>query len=618
MFENRISSLTGSESGGAPDGSRADDGVFAVVRRVKIPYRLVLAVTLLTIAFALTEGAGIGMLLPILVYVETGAESFVGGTNAALGALGQLLEALRLPVNFITLIALAVIPLLMRQMVYYFKSVYTAKAQHEYLLKLRTGTIESFMKAGLPFYIRNTHGEVISTLLVDASQASTIVMALVDIIGCTLLLMAYVAIASVLSPLLTLTAAPVFVFCAWVIRFQLVRGRNFGRLITDNNKAFTEIVSEAFRGIRLIKMRSMEEGTASHLQDKAANVARSTVDLQKVRSGLEATAQPILILGTFGVLYIAVQQMEMRLAELGMFLFLIARATPLLIQINTSRLLIHSSVESHLRIDRMREAAAATPEVDTGTKPFRKLKDGISFHHVSFSYSRDNVLVPALHDVSFTIPKGSTVALVGPSGAGKSTLVDLIPRFYEPSGGMILIDGQPIESYDVLSLRRRTAFVTQESVLFHDTIRGNIEMGLDAPLSDAKLRACLECSHCAEFVDRLPRGVETAIGERGMQISGGQRQRLVLARALAQDPEILILDEPTSALDSISEAEIQASLENLRGRITMIIIVHRLATIRNADSIVVLEDGEIVGMGTHDTLIDDHGPYRTLVELQRL
>jgi ABC-type multidrug transport system fused ATPase/permease subunit len=266
----------------------------------------------------------------------------------------------------------------------------------------------------------------------------------------------------------------------------------------------------------------------------------------------------------------------------------------------------------------MREAAAAITDVRSGWRPFVALKGAIEFRNVSFSHNRDTVPVPALRNVSFTIRKGKSVALVGASGAGKSTLVDLIPRIYEPSSGAILIDGEPLESYEIVSLRQRIAFVTQESVLFHDTVRANIEFGLDAPLGDAELRDCLVKSHCAEFVDRLPAGVDTIIGERGMQISGGQRQRLALARALAQKPEILILDEPTSALDSISEAAIQASLKSFHGEMTMLIVAHRLATIRDADLIVVLDEGEVVDMGTHDKLIDDRGPYRALVEMQLL
>jgi len=180
------------------------------------------------------------------------------------------------------------------------------------------------------------------------------------------------------------------------------------------------------------------------------------------------------------------------------------------------------------------------------------------------------------------------------------------------------MNGHPIRAYDVKSLRRSIGFVTQETVLFHDTIRANIEIGLDAPLDDAALKDVLEMSHAATFVNRLPDGVDTVIGERGMEISGGQRQRLAFARALAQKPNILILDEPTSSLDSESEAEIQASLADLRGMLTLIIVAHRLATIRNANQIVVLDDGQLVGCGSHDDLFGRPGLYRSLVELQRL
>jgi ABC-type multidrug transport system fused ATPase/permease subunit len=235
---------------------------------------------------------------------------------------------------------------------------------------------------------------------------------------------------------------------------------------------------------------------------------------------------------------------------------------------------------------------------------------------VSFDYTRDGVEVPALRNVTLRIPKGQTVALVGPSGAGKSTLVDLIPRLYDPTSGRIMIDGLPIADYETTSLRRRIGFVTQDPIFFHDTVRANIEIGLESPLSDAKLQDCLIKSHSAEFVEAMGNGADTVIGERGLQLSGGQRQRLAIARALAQDPDILILDEPTSSLDSLSEAEIQASLEGLRGEMTVVVIAHRLTTIRNADLIFVLERGRIVDTGTHASLQRDSGTYERLVAMQ--
>jgi subfamily B ATP-binding cassette protein MsbA len=301
-----------------------------------------------------------------------------------------------------------------------------------------------------------------------------------------------------------------------------------------------------------------------------------------------------------------------------MFMFLVTRSVPQLVQINNSRLAFHSAVESHLRMTRLSTEAATSQDVASGDLPFTGMQNGIVFEDVGFKYAGDGSDIPALTGVSLAIARGQMVALVGRSGAGKSTLVDLIPRFYDPTEGRILIDGRSIAEYELTSLRRRIGFVMQDPVFFHDTIRANIEIGLDAPLDERGLSDCLVKSHAAEFVNRLPRGADSKIGERGLQLSAGQRQRLAIARALAQDPDILILDEPTSALDSVSEAAIQASLEGLRGNITIVVIAHRLATIRNADVIVVLEGGRVVDVGTHASLRREGGTYERLVALQTI
>ena len=257
-------------------------------------------------------------------------------------------------------------------------------------------------------------------------------------------------------------------------------------------------------------------------------------------------------------------------------------------------------------------------ELSSGKRPFLELREHIRFCNVSFSYQEEGSTIQALKGVSFEITRGEMTALVGPSGAGKSTTVDLITRFYDPSEGEVCFDGVASREFDLRSLRERIAFVTQEPTMFHDTIRTNICFGLETEISNEKIYDCLSRSHSLEFIESLPDGLDTIVGERGLRLSGGQRQRLALARALIQDPEILILDEPTSALDSVSEAEIHTSLNELRGKVTVIVIAHRLATIRSADLILVLNEGKLVAKGTHATLQNEVGTYQQLVEMQQL
>jgi subfamily B ATP-binding cassette protein MsbA len=240
------------------------------------------------------------------------------------------------------------------------------------------------------------------------------------------------------------------------------------------------------------------------------------------------------------------------------------------------------------------------------------IEEGIEFDAVSFAYRDDQ---EALRDVSFSVPKGSVVAIVGSSGAGKSTVVDLLGRFFEVSQGAIRIDGVDLRDVRLADLRKLLGIVSQETVLFHDTVEANIAYGRpDASVTEVE--AAARAAHAHEFIENMADGYRTVVGERGVELSGGQRQRIAIARALLRDPPILILDEATSSLDTESERLIQAAIETLlRGR-TVFVVAHRLSTIRRADQILVMESGEIVERGDHESLMRDGGRYRDLYELQ--
>ena len=242
-----------------------------------------------------------------------------------------------------------------------------------------------------------------------------------------------------------------------------------------------------------------------------------------------------------------------------------------------------------------------------------EFKSKIEFKNVSFAYDRELVL----KNVNLTVEKGKTIALIGPSGGGKSTLADLVPRFYDPSEGEVLIDGVSLRDYELESLRKQVGVVTQESILFNDTIFNNICFGSENVKEEDVIEAA-KVAHAHEFIVQMENGYQTTIGERGSKLSGGQRQRLSIARAVLKNPPILILDEATSALDSESERLVQDALYALMQHRTSIIIAHRLSTIQHADEIVVIQQGKIIERGQHDNLIEGNGLYKKLIEIQKL
>jgi subfamily B ATP-binding cassette protein MsbA len=251
-------------------------------------------------------------------------------------------------------------------------------------------------------------------------------------------------------------------------------------------------------------------------------------------------------------------------------------------------------------------------EVDRPGEGEARFERDIVYDNVSFSYEDGD---PVLSEVSLTLPKGRVVALVGPSGAGKTTLADLLPRFYDPTGGRILMDGVPLTRITRRSLRALMGVVSQDTVLLNDTVHANIAYGTPGATRD-QIEAAAEAANAVAFVAQLPKGYDTLLGERGTRLSGGQRQRIAIARALLRDSPILILDEATSALDTESERLVQQAIDRLMRERTVLVIAHRLATVRDADEIVVLDAGRVVQRGTHEELFRAGGLYRRLYDLQ--
>ncbi|MGF1591374.1 MAG: ABC transporter ATP-binding protein, partial [Pleurocapsa sp.] len=276
--------------------------------------------------------------------------------------------------------------------------------------------------------------------------------------------------------------------------------------------------------------------------------------------------------------------------------------TPIISQLNAIRARLSNLSGSFDNIQQLLRTDDK-PYLKDGAAQFYKLKQAIEFVDVDFGYDANE---PILQQISLTIPQGTTVALVGASGAGKSTLADLIPRFYDPLGGKILIDGIDLKKFKINSLRRKLAVVSQNTFIFNASVRDNIAYAI-ATANEADIREAARLANALEFIDQMPEGFDTQLGDRGVRLSGGQRQRIAIARALLRNPDILILDEATSALDSVSERLIQQSLEQLAAGRTVIAIAHRLSTIMQADQIVVLEKGRIVEQGTYQELLQQRG-----------
>ena len=488
-----------------------------------------------------------------------------------------------------------------------------ASLQENVTRDMRDSVFTHLQRLPLGYFQRTKTGQIISRVLSDTEQTKAVITELVtktlqnvaQIIGTIIVLLGYSVrltfVALVIAPLLTLALQP-------ILR-KLRRGH---RRLRGDYGEITSVLQEVVSGVRLVKSFRGEPYEDRRFMDASHRYSAGMVRITRIAF----LSQPMTeIIGTsVAVLILWIGAREVLLgagamdgATLITFMILVMRLLPPLKQLSQAPTTAQQSFASAERLFEVLDLPTEN-QLDHATREVTALRESLSFEHVSFSYGEELVL----RDVSFVALRGEVVALVGASGAGKSTLVDLIPRFYEPTDGAIFLDGVDTRDISLASLRGLTGIVSQDTVLFNDTVRNNIAYGASARFTDAQVEAAARAANAHTFIMELPEGYGTVLGERGTRLSGGQRQRLAIARALLTDPPILILDEATSALDTGSERLVQEAIDRLLAGRTVFVIAHRLSTVVHADQILVLDRGEIIERGTHAQLLARRGTYHRL------
>jgi ATP-binding cassette, subfamily B, bacterial MsbA len=568
---------------------------------------------------ALLDGFAIALLIPFLniLFHQPSTAMKSGWISKLLDATvgsqivpGDEMHSLR---NVIVLVLIAVI---LKNLLVWVAGQFGATLQEYVTRDLRNAVYRHLAHLPLGYFTQMKAGQILSRVINDTFETRLILTQIVtQSLQSASLVLVYIAILFSISWQLSLIALVILPLLGFSLQPMLRKLRR-GNLRRGNvHGEMTSVLQETISGIRLVKASRTESYEEGRFAEGSNKYASSSLKLTR----LALLAPPVTeIIGTVIavlILWIGAWQVlrsgTMTGATLLAFLTLVLRLLQPLKQLSQMRTTAQSSLASAERLFEILDSPAEFQR-DRGTRETATFDRHLSFEGVSFSYGD----APVLSRIDLSASKGEVVALVGPSGSGKSTLVDLIPRFYEPTSGRILLDGIDTREIKLPALRSLTGIVSQETVLFHDTVRSNIAYGATNRYTREQIEAAAKAANAHSFIMELPRGYDTLLGERGTRLSGGQRQRLAIARALLTDPPILILDEATSALDTESERLVQEAVDRLLQGRTVFVIAHRLSTITHADQILVLDRGEIVERGTHAELLARRGAYHRLYSLQ--
>ena len=472
------------------------------------------------------------------------------------------------------------------------------------------------------YYDNHATGNLISKLTFDVTQVTAAATNVVTVsIRDSIIIMGLLGWLIYLDWKLTLLSLIVTPIVAIVIHTINRSLRNSSR---DSQRAMgniTQVIEESVSAHKVVKLFGGQDYEQQRFTVETNGMRRHAMKQSAAAAANVPLVQLVAALALAVIIYLATSQAKTDATTVGSFLSFVAAM--LMLTAPIKRL---TSVSEHMQrglaaAESVFELLDTHSELDTGTVSIGRATGQLHFEHLDFAYQIDDVTAPdatrlALRDICLDIPAGQSVALVGASGSGKSTLANLVPRFYLPMSGRITLDGHDINKLTLTSLRANIALVSQEVVLFNDTLSANIAYGQEREVSEAEIITAATAAHAMEFINDWPEGLNTLVGERGVKLSGGQRQRIAIARAILKDAPILILDEATSALDSESERHVQAALETLMQGRTTLVIAHRLSTIEKADRIVVMQKGEIVETGTHRELLDRNGVYAQLHRIQ--
>ncbi|MBR8830117.1 MAG: Heterocyst differentiation ATP-binding protein HepA [Chroococcopsis gigantea SAG 12.99] len=565
---------------------------------------------------AIFNGVSIVLIIPLLVAFISDDNSLFKGAPAVLQKVIGLFDGFTGDSKIFVMFVVVFLALILKHLMNFVTNFINAYLTISLNKDMKIDGAKLLLKVDIDYYNKNKMGDIFNRYMSETNRVVSTITSYLNLIQTSITILLFVGLLLSISWPLTIFSAILASILAFLNQSFVKRAKKYGEIVSLVAKQFTNKLLEILTGIRLIKASGNENYELEALMKDIRAREKAGLDSQMNSSiispmneiGGVIIVALIIILGR----YLFADQLKSVAAVVLTYLYILFRLLPLISQINGTRSQISNNSSA---VDLVADFLSHKnkPIMSDGDINFTGIKDRIEFKNVKFSYPQHEELV--LKGVNFSIPRGKMIALVGASGAGKSTIADLLPRFYDPTAGEIVIDGKNIKEYTLRSLRRGMGIVSQDTFLFNNSVRYNIAYGL-TDVTEEQIILASKSANAYEFIINLPEGFDTELGDRGVRLSGGQKQRISIARALLRNPDILILDEATSALDTISEKMVQEALDELTRTRTTIVIAHRLSTIQKADKIIVLDKGVVVETGTHDQLLNRGGHYSRLHAIQ--
>ena len=565
----------------------------------------------LSVATGLTQGFGLAMFVPLLKIMDESAAELEFPFSLIRDAVTAVGLPFELPVVLAALVGLIVTGL---ALTFAQRSLILAYAYTRFIEATTATFVEGFMRTSWNYASGQATGEITNQLTIEIRRGARALTHLLTSLAAAIQIAIFLALSLTFFWELAFVALVFGTIAIIVIRPFQHRSFRYGGQLTMANNAFAFETVDLFRNFKLVKATGSENLIADRLKRLQGNVCRVIRVRQVNYAATEFVIQIFPVLLVAGVIGVAHGLLRVETAPVLVFLLFLARMVPLITQCQQEyQSYVMDLPAVHLIDSIVAEQHRDRTEAPPGATAFTRLEDGIRFENVSYRFP--GVDDEVLEDINLTIGRGQMVAIVGGSGAGKSTLIDLLCGLRTPTSGRILLDGRDLADTDTLSWRRRIGYVTQDIVVFNDSLHNNIRFARPEATA-ADVRRAMDIAHLGDVIDAMPEGLDTIVGEGGVRLSGGQKQRLALARALVGNPQLLLLDEATSALDNESERLVQRSIERLAHEFTLVVVAHRLSTVRQADLICVLERGRVVEMDRFDALLERKGRFAELYALQ--